>query len=126
MYGNNKGIYTLPNSAINSFYSGSTIVSGATIKLSRATSGGYSASQYIYLCGTTVTTVGSGSNPPVTKSYGLLGSLAWGETKTFTLPGAFVADLKAGTIKSIMFYTSDGSNYILFGNSCTLTLKCNK
>ena len=125
-YGNNKGIYTLPNSAINSFYSGSTIVSGATIKLSRATSGGYSASQYIYLCGTTVTTVGSGSNPPVTKSYGLLGSLAWGETKTFTLPGAFVADLKAGTIKSIMFYTSDGSNYILFGNSCTLTLKCNK
>ena len=126
MYGNNKGIYLLPNSSINSFYSGSTIVSGATIKLSRANSGGYSSAQNVYLCGTTATAVGSGSNPPVTKSYGSIGTLAWGETKTFTLPSAFVSDLKAGTIKSIMFYTSDGSNYILFGNSCTLTLKCNK
>ena len=125
-YGNNKGIYTLPNSDINSFYSGSTIVSGATIELTRASSGGYSSTQTVYLCGTTATTVGSGSNPPVTKSYGSLGSLAWGESKTFTLPSAFVSDLKAGTIKSIMFYTSDGSNYILFGNSCSITLKCNK
>ena len=125
-YGNNKGIYLLPNSSINSFYSGSTIISGATIKLSRANSGGYSSAQNVYLCGTTATAVGSGSNPPVTKSYGNIGTLAWGETKTFTLPSAFCTDLKAGTIKSIMFYTSDGSNYILFGNSCTLTLKCNK
>ena len=125
-YGNNKGIYLLPNSSINSFYSGSSIVSGATIKLTRANSGGYSSAQNVYLCGTTATAVGSGSNPSVTKSYGNIGTLAWGETKTFTLPSAFVSDLKAGTIKSIMFYTSDGSNYILFGNSCTLTLKCNK
>lgn len=126
MYGNNKGIYLLPNSNINSFYSGGTIIGGATIKLSRANSGGYSSAQNVYLCGTTATAVGSGSNPPVTKSYGSIGTLAWGETKTFTLPSAFCTDLKAGTIKSIMFYTSDGSNYILFGNSCTLTLKCNK
>ena len=125
-YGNNKGIYLLPNSSINSFYSGGTIIGGATIKLSRANSGGYSSAQNVYLCGTTATAVGSGSNPPVTKSYGSIGTLAWGETKTFTLPSAFCTDLKAGTIKSIMFYTSDGSNYILFGNSCTLTLKCNK
>lgn len=125
-YGNNKGIYLLPNSSINSFYSGSTIISGATIKLSRANSGGYSSAQNVYLCGTTATAVGSGSNPPVTKTYGSIGTLAWGETKTFTLPSAFCSDLKAGTIKSVMFYTSGGNDYILFGNSCTLTLKCNK
>ena len=35
-------------------------------------------------------------------------------------------DLKAGTIKSVMFYTSDGSNYILFDTVCTLNIKVNK
>ena len=49
-----------------------------------------------------------------------------GEKKTFTLPKAFVTDLKNGTIKSVMFYTSDGSNYIKFSPVCTLRLRVNK
>ena len=124
-YGNNRGIFTLPNSSINTYLSGATILDGSTITLKRATSGGYSSAQTVYLCGTSHTSIGSGT-PAVTKSYGKLGTLAWGEQKTFTLPKAFVTDLKAGTIKSVMFYTSDGSNYILFDTVCTLNIKVNK
>ena len=98
---------------------------GNQITLQRENAGGYSASQTIYLWGTTQTSA-SGSAPPLTKSYGALGMLAWGERKTFTLPKAFVTDLKAGTIKSVMFYTSNGSNYIKFSPVCTLRLKVNK
>ena len=124
-YGNNRGIFTLPNSSINTFLSGATILDGSTITLKRANSAGYSSAQTIYLCGTSHTSIGSGT-PAVTKSYGALGTLAWGQQKTFTLPKAFVQDLKTGTIKSVMFYTSDGSNYILFDTVCTLNIKVNK
>lgn len=125
MYGNNRGVFTLPNSSINSFLSGGTVLDGSTITLQRENAGGYSTSQTIYLCGTAHTSAG-GSAPPVTKTYGALGTLAWGEKKTFTLPKAFVTDLKNGTIKSVMFYTSNGSNYIKFSAVCTLRLKVNK
>ena len=125
MYGNNRGIFTLPNGSINTFLSGATVLDGSTITLRRANSAGYSAAQTVYLCGTSHTSVGSGV-PAVTKSYGALGTLAWGQQKTFTLPKAFVQDLKSGTIKSVMFYTSDGSNYILFDTVCTLNIKVNK
>lgn len=124
-YGNNRGIFTLPNSSINSFLANATVLDGSTITLQRENAGGYSSAQTIYLCGTTHTSA-SGSAPPVTKSYGSIGSLAWGEKKTFNLPKAFVQDLKAGTIKSVMFYTSNGSNYIKFSAVCTLRLKVNK
>lgn len=124
-YGNNRGIFTLPNSSINSFLANATVLDGSTITLQRENAGGYSSAQTIYLCGTTHTSA-SGSAPPVTKSYGSIGSLAWGERKTFTLPKAFVNDLKSGVIKSVMFYTSDGSNYIKFSAVCTLRLKVNK
>ena len=124
-YGNNRGIFTLPNSSINSFLANATVLDGSTITLQRENAGGYSSAQTIYLCGTTHTSA-SGSAPPVTKSYGSIGSLAWGQRKTFTLPKNFVQDLKSGTIKSVMFYTSDGSNYIKFSAVCTLRLKVNK
>ena len=124
-YGINRGVFTLPNSDISSYLSGATVLDGNQITLQRENAGGYSASQTIYLWGTTQTSA-SGSAPPLTKSYGALGMLAWGERKTFTLPKAFVSDLKAGTIKSVMFYTGNGSNYIKFSPVCTLRLKVNK
>ena len=115
----------MPNSSINTFLTNATVLDGNTITLQRENAGGYSSAQTIYLCGTTHTSA-SGSAPPVTKSYGSIGSLAWGQRKTFTLPKNFVQDLKSGTIKSVMFYTSDGSNYIKFSAVCTLRLKVNK
>ena len=124
-YGNNRGIFTLPNSNISSFLSSSTVLDGNQITLQRENAGGYSSGQTVYLWGTTQTSA-SGSAPPLTKSYGALGTLAWGERKTFALPKAFVSDLKSGTIKSVMFYTSNGGNYIKFSAVCTLRLRVNK
>ncbi|GAA0825247.1 phage tail spike protein [Clostridium tertium] len=124
-YGNNRGIFVFNNSDISGFLANSTVLDGSTITLQRENAGGYSQAQTIYLCGTTHTSPG-GSAPPVTKSYGALGSLAWGGRGTFNLPKSFVQDLKAGTIKSAMFYTGDGSNYIKFSPVCTLRLKINK
>ena len=60
------------------------------------------------------------------EEYLFVMDLAWGERKTFTLPKAFVNDLKSGTIKSVIFYTSDGINYIKFSAVCTLRLRVNK
>ena len=121
-YGNCKGIITLNNSAINSYLAGKTILEGSTITLSRSNSAGYSSATNIYLCGTTHTSA-SGAEPPVTKSYGTIGSLSWGESKTFTLPKTFADDLKSGTIKSILFYVAGGGNYIKFNPTCKLRIK---
>lgn len=124
-YGNNRGIFTFNNSDISSFLSNATVLDGSTITLQRENAGGYSQAQTIYLCGTTHTSPG-GSAPPVTKSYGSIGSLSWGSRGTFNLPKSFVQDLKSGLIKSVLFYTSDGSNYIKFSAVCALRLKVNK
>jgi hypothetical protein len=119
------GVFTLPNSNINRHLSRATIVDGSTITLKRATSGGYSSAQMVYLCGTSLASIGSGT-PPVTKSYGGLGWIGLGKQVTFTLPRKFVEDLKAGTIKSVLFYSASGDNYILFDAVCTLNIKVNR
>ena len=124
-YGNNRGIFTLPNSSIDAFLSGATVLDGSTITLKRATDNGWNSPQWIQLCGTTHTKIGTGT-PPVTKIYAWLGELDTGEEKTFTLPKAFVQDLKSGVIKSVMFYTSDGDYYVRFDPVCTLNIKVNK
>ena len=124
-YGNNRGIFTLPNSEINAYLSGATILDGSTITIRRATDNGWNSPQWIQLCGTTHTKIGTGT-PPVTKTYAWLGELDTGQEKTFTLPKAFVQDLKSGVIKSVMFYTSDGDYYVRFDPVCTLNIKVNK
>ena len=124
-YGNNRGIFTLPNSEISAYLSGATVLDGSTITIKRATDNGWNSPQWIQLCGTTHTKIGTGT-PPVTKIYAWLGELDTGEQKTFTLPKAFVQDLKSGVIKSVMFYTSDGDYYVRLEPVCTLNIKVNK
>ena len=124
-WGNNRGIFTLPNSEISAYLSGATVLDGSTITVKRANDGGDWSPQWIQLCGTTHTEIGTGI-PPVTKTYAWLGELDIGEQKTFTLPKAFVQDLKSGVIKSVMFYVSSGSYYVKFDPVCTLNIKVNK
>lgn len=124
-WGNNRGIFTLPNSEISAYLSGATVLDGSTITVKRANDGGDWSPQWIQLCGTTHTEIGTGI-PPVTKTYAWLGELDIGEQKTFTLPKAFVQDLKSGVIKSVMFYVSSGSYYVRFDPVCTLNIKVNK
>ena len=40
MYGNNRGVFTLPNSDISSFLSGGTVLDGNQITLQRKNAGG--------------------------------------------------------------------------------------
>ena len=64
------------------------------------------------------------------KSYSnqtLLGTLAWGETKTFTLPKPIVQSLKNGTCNSLAVYVnSNASNCYLNIVSANITLKTKK
>ena len=122
-YGNNYGFAFFDDAGIRSWLSNGTPKDGSTITLKRASSGGYSSSQPVYLCGATNTSC-SGT-PSGVKSYGNIGSLAWGETKTFNIPTSFVNDLKSGAIKSVCFYDSSGASYVKI-DSVSIKLKANK
>ena len=122
-YGNNYGFAFFDDSNIRSWLANGTPKDGSTITLKRASSGGYSSSQPVYLCGATNTSC-SGT-PSGVKSYGKIGSLAWGETKTFNIPTSFVNDLKSGAIKSVCFYDSSGASYVKI-DSVSIKLKANK
>lgn len=101
-----------------------TILDGNTITLTRATSGGLSGDSNVYINGSTC------SSPSGTPSYGgqtLLGTLKWGETKTFTLPKAIVQGLVNGTYNSLAIYVNSSAqnNYLNIVN-CSITLKVSK
>ena len=101
-----------------------TVLDGNTITLTRATSGGLSGDSNVYINGSIC------SSPSGTPSYGgqtLLGTLKWGETKTFTLPKAIVQGLVNGTYNSLAIYVNSSANncYINIVN-CSITLKVSK
>ena len=122
-YGLRGGHMFFDMTAIRSFLSG-TIQDGNTITLTRANSGGIRGGVKIYVNGS------SCSSASGTPSYGgqtLLGTLAWGETKTFTLPKAIVEGLKNGSYNSLAFYVNSNANDCYANiTACNITLKCNK
>lgn len=109
--------------SIRSFLSG-TVLDGNTITLTRANNGGMSGGAKVYINGS------SCSSASGTPSYGgqmLLGTLAWGETKTFSLPKAIVSGLKSGTYNSLAVYVnSTASDCYLNITNCSITLKVQK
>lgn len=110
-------------SSIRSFLSG-TVLDGNTITLTRASSGGLSSGANVYINGSIC------SSASGTPSYGgqtLLGTLAWGETKTFTLPKAIVQGLKSGSYNSLAVYVNNTANncYLNIVNA-SITLKTQK
>ena len=122
-YGLRGGHMFFDMTSIRNFLSG-TVEDGNTITITRANSGGLRSGVKIYVNGS------SCSSPSGTPSYGdqtLLGTLAWGETKTFTLPKAIAQGLKNGTYNSIAFYVnSNASDCYANIVSCNITLKVNK
>ena len=109
--------------SIRSFLSG-TVLDGNTITLTRASSGGLSGPANVYINGSTC------SSASGTPSYGgqtHLGTLAWGETKTFTLPKAIVQGLVSGSYNSLAVYVNNSANdcYLNIVN-CSITLKTKK
>ena len=101
-----------------------TVQEGNTITLTRASSGGESGGANVYINGSTCSSANG------TPSYGgqtHLGTLAWGETKTFTLPKAIVQGLVSGNYNSLAVYVnSTASNCYLNIVNCSITLKTKK
>ena len=122
-YGLRGGHMFFDLTSIRSFLSG-TVLDGNTITLTRANNGGMSGGAKVYINGS------SCSSASGTPSYGgqmLLGTLAWGETKTFSLPKAIVSGLKSGTYNSLAVYVnSTASDCYLNITNCSITLKVRK
>lgn len=122
-YGLRGGHMFFDISAIRNFLSG-TVQDGNTITLTRANSGGISGGANVYINGS------SCSSASGTPSYGgqtHLGTLSWGETKTFRLPKALVEGLKSGAYNSLAVYVnSSASNCYLNITNCNITLKVSK
>jgi hypothetical protein len=101
-----------------------TIQDGNTITLTRASSGGISGNANVYINGSTCS---SASGTPSYSNNTHLGTLRWGETKTFTLPKAIVQSLINGTCNSLAVYVNStaSNNYINITNA-SITLKTKK
>ena len=123
-YGLRGGHMFFDISGIRNWMGSGTVQDGNSITLTRANSGGLSGGSNVYINGS------SCSSASGTPSYGgqtHLGTLAWGETKTFTLPKAIVEGLKNGSYNSLAVYvnSSANNNYINIVN-CSITLKVKK
>jgi hypothetical protein len=101
-----------------------TIQDGSTITLTRASSGGISGDANVYINGSNCA---SASGTPNYSNNTHLGTLKWGETKTFTLPKAIAQSLINGTCNSLAVYTNStaSNNYINITNA-SITLKTRK
>ena len=101
-----------------------TIQDGNTITITRANSGGESGASNVYINGSTCS---SASGTPSYSNQTHLGTLKWGETKTFTLPKAIVQSLINGTCNSLAVYVnSTASNCYINITSASITLKTKK
>ena len=101
-----------------------TIQDGNTITLTRANSGGISGDANVYINGSSCS---SASGTPSYSNQTHLGTLKWGETKTFTLPKAIVQNLINGTCNSLAVYVNStaSSDYINIVEA-SITLKTKK
>lgn len=101
---------------IRDFLNSGTVIDGATLALNRVYTTGAPGNIDIWLGGS------SASNASGTPTYGdraKVGSLAWGENKTFPLSKAIVDGIKSGTYNSITTYGS-GYGSVIY---CVLVLK---
>lgn len=106
-----KGCMWFDNGAIRTALSGKTVKS-ATLRLTMWKGVGRGVGVTVELCGTALNASGhTGSEPAVTKSYGVIGTTQPGETATMTIPVQAVNDLKSGAINGLMLYSSDTEGY---------------
>ena len=119
-YGNKSGHIFFNLNNIRTFIGTGTIKS-ASITLTRRNGGGYSSATNIYLNGSTC---GSASGTPSYSNNCNVGSLSWGQKKTFTLPTAIVDSIRNGLCNSIACYSSsDTSAYAeIVDASITITV----
>lgn len=120
-YGNKSGHIFFNMSNIRNFI-GSGTVKSATITLTRRNGGGYSAATNIYINGSSCS---SASGTPTYYNNALLGTLSWGEKKTFNISTTIINNLKNGTCNSLACYSSSNGAYAEIV-AASLTIKVNK
>ena len=125
-----QGYYSGMGEWSGCFWFPTTSFSGKTIKtasltLTRTSGSGKSGEVTLTLYGITIASA-SGNPNSGGVSYGALGTIANGETKTFTLPTTAAQALASGTIKGFMLCAGDGAvmsgrkystNYCKIGSS---------
>jgi hypothetical protein len=121
-YGNKAGHIFFNMSSIRSFI-GSGTVQSATITLTRRNAGGYSSATNIYLNGSSVS---SAAGTPSYSNHTNIGSLSWGEKKTFTVPNSIMTNIKNGTSYSLACYSNSYSSAYAEIVAATLTIKVKK
>jgi hypothetical protein len=122
-YGRRGGHMFFDINAIRSFLSG-TVLDGNTITLTRANSGGMNAASNVYICGSTCS---SATGVPSYSNRTHVGTLEWGEKKTFALPLAIVQSLKTGTCSSVAVHVDSDDKYDYINiTAASMTLKCKK
>ena len=121
LYGNKAGHAFFDLSAIRSFL-GSGTVGSCTITITRRNGGGVSGATNIYINASSVT---GASGTPAYSYNSKLGTLTWGETKTFNLSSNIVNALKSSA-GSIAFYSSSDPNAYAEIVACSITLKVTK
>ena len=119
-YGLRGGHMFFNNTDISSFI-GNGKVESATITLTRANNGGQSGQSNVYLNNSSCT---STNGTPSYSNQTHLGTLAWGETKTFTLPVGMAEKLKNGSL-AVYINSTAQNNYINITN-CSVTIKVTK
>ena len=121
-YGNKSGHIFFNISSIRTFL-GSGTVGACTITLKRRNAGGYSSATNIYICASTCSS--ASGTPSYSGLNTLLGSLAWNETKTFTLPTSIVNTLKS-THSSLACYSTSNTGAYAEIVSASITIKVTK
>ena len=121
-YGNKAGHIFFDMSSIRSFI-GSGTVQSATITLTRRNAGGYRSATNIYLNGSNVS---SAAGTPSYSNHTHIGSLSWGEKKTFTVPNSILVSIKNGTTNSLACYSDSYTSAYAEIVAATLTIKVKK
>ena len=86
--------------------SGKTIKS-AKIRLYQESGVGRGGSVPVTLYGTNTAYSGRSSEPPITQTYGAIGSTNPGENTELSIPTSAITDLVSGTIQALMIYAPD-------------------
>jgi len=120
--GKHTGFMRFDSATIRSNLSGSTILD-IQLRLIRRNSGGSSAAQSVYLHGHQYDVLGGNSS--LYKSYGWIGSWAWGEDKWVTLPKAVAEDLKSGLVYGLAI-NNGGDPYVIMDTTVQLWIKYEK
>lgn len=121
-YGNKAGNIFFDMSSIRSFI-GSGTAQSATITLTRRNAGGYRSATNIYLNGSNVS---SAAGTPSYSNHTHIGSLSWGEKKTFTVPNSILVSIKNGTANSLACYSDSYTSEYAEIVAATLTIKVKK